>query len=87
MRRPKAEAPIHDVTLTVPDLDSYPDSAFIGSDVMKAVFQIKGPATLWKWVQAGRLPKPVNLTGSRRRSWNVGQIRRLIAEASQGGAV
>jgi len=85
MRSKKSEAPIHYVTLTVPDLDQYPDSAYVGSDVVNAVFHLKGPATLWKWVQAGRLPKPVNLTGSRRRSWNVGQLRRFIAEAQQGG--
>lgn len=79
---------VHAVSLTVPDLDQYPDSAFINSAIMASVFSVTGNATLWKWEQEGRIPKSCRLAGSRLRYWNVGEVKRCILKsykASKGG--
>lgn len=64
-----------------PDLNQYPDSAFINAGVMKAVFSVKGNACLWKWEQAGRIPKSCRLAGSRLRYWNVGEVKKCILDS------
>ena len=81
MPNPKAVTVAHAVSLTVPDLDKYPDSSFITGAVMASVFSVKGNATLWKWEQQGRIPKSCRLAGSRLRYWNVGEVKRCIIDS------
>lgn len=57
--------------------DALPDSAFVQSATLAALFQTSG-TTIWRWARDGRLPKPRKLGGNSTR-WNVGEVRRAIA--------
>src|SRR5690242_12874331 len=56
--------------------DSLPDSANVRQPVVQALFAISGP-TVWRWVKAGRLPKP-RKQGERVTTWNVGELRKRL---------
>jgi predicted DNA-binding transcriptional regulator AlpA len=60
------------------DFDSLPDSAHVRIKVVAALNGI-GPATVWRWVKSGRLPKPRKL-GPNTTAWRVGELRRAAAE-------
>lgn len=55
--------------------DALPDAAHVRLPVVAALKGI-GPATVWRWVQIGRLPKPHKL-GPNTTAWNVGEIRQM----------
>jgi predicted DNA-binding transcriptional regulator AlpA len=62
--------------------DALPDSANVRLPVVVALFGIS-PATAWRWVKAGILPKP-HKAGPNTTAWKAGEIRR--AQAGAGGA-
>ena len=70
--------------VAIPDslrhFDTLPDSAHVRAPVVAALHGI-GPATVWRWSESGRLPKPKKL-GPRVSAWNVGELR-----ANRGKAV
>lgn len=60
--------------------DKLPDAAHVRLPVVAGVCSV-GPATVWRWVKSGHLPKPVKL-GPNVTAWNVGALRK----AMQAGA-
>jgi predicted DNA-binding transcriptional regulator AlpA len=69
------------VTDDLPDalrfFDSLPDSAHVKQPVVEAL-TASSPATIWRHVNAGILPKPYKF-GLRGNGWNVGELRRAFA--------
>ena len=59
------------------NFDELPDSAFIRLPVLKAIYGVS-PATIWRGVKKGTIPKPVKLT-ERTTAWNVGLVRASLA--------
>lgn len=61
----------------VKNFDQLPDAAFIDQ---RAIQQIKSisAATVWRYVNAGILPKPHKF-GPRMNRWNVGELRAVLA--------
>lgn len=74
----KAEVPA-----ALSNFDQLPDSAHVGSAVVRALFGVHGATTLWKWQKAGRIPLARKLAGSRNNVWNVGELRRALAGETQ----
>ena len=62
--------------------DTLPASAHVRLPTVAALHGV-GPATVWRWVKAGRLPAPVKL-GPNTTAWNVGELRRAMAGAAVG---
>lgn len=60
--------------------DTLPESAHVRLPVVAALHGV-GPATVWRWVKAGRLPAPVKL-GPNTTAWRVGDLRRVMASAA-----
>lgn len=60
------------------NFDRLPDSANLRLPVVSALFAV-GPATIWRWSAAGRIPAPHKL-GQRVTVWNAGEIRRCLRE-------
>lgn len=64
---------------TVPDglkgFDSLPASAHVGQPVVEGLYDCS-PATLWRRVKAGLIPKPRKF--GRRTVWNVGDLREAL---------
>lgn len=58
--------------------DHLPDSAYIRLPILKALYACS-PASIWRGVKNGTIPKPVKLT-ERTTAWNVGLIRAALAE-------
>ena len=58
--------------------DTLPESAHVRLPVVAALHGI-GPATVWRWVKAGRLPAPVKL-GPNTTAWRVGELRRVMSQ-------
>ena len=56
------------------NFDALPDSAHVRLPIVAALNGI-GPATVWRWVKAGRLPQPHKL-GPNTTAWKVGELRR-----------
>jgi hypothetical protein len=68
-----------DIPVALRHFDVLPDSAQVGSDVVRALFGgVTGPATLWRWVKAGKIPAPRKLPGSRLNLWRVGDLRAAL---------
>lgn len=65
----------------IQNFDILPDADFVSAPVLKGLLGVSGTSTLWKWEQAGRIPKSTRLAGSKMRAWNVGELRRFAAEA------
>ncbi len=65
--------------------DDLPDSAHVRQPVVEALFAISS-ATVWRRVHAGLLPAPVKLS-ERVTTWNVGALRRVLAQASDRGVI
>lgn len=63
------------------NFDSLPDSANVRIKVVTALYGV-GSATVWRWVQSGRLPKPRKI-GPNTTAWRVGELRRAAAEQEQ----
>lgn len=63
--------------------DALPNSAHVRVPVVMALFACS-PATVWRGVRNGRLPKPVKLF-ERASAWNVGALRlALKGQGNQG---
>lgn len=60
--------------------DHQPDAAFVRLPVVAALNGIS-PATVWRWVQSGRLPAPRKLSPGV-TAWNVGELRRALGVAA-----
>jgi predicted DNA-binding transcriptional regulator AlpA len=65
---PQQISPI--VTLP-PDGESY-----LNQPTIMAVFQIRSPVTLWRWVKDGKFPPPIRIAGSMR--WELSALRTHI---------
>ena len=61
------------------EFDRLPDAAHVRQPVVQALFAISAP-TVWRRVRSGRLPAPRRY-GVRHAAWNVGELRRVLAEA------
>lgn len=57
--------------------DQLPESANVRLPVVKALFACS-PATVWRGVKSGRIPKPKKLS-PRTTGWNVGELRQALA--------
>jgi predicted DNA-binding transcriptional regulator AlpA len=60
------------------DFPKYPDEAHVRAPVVRALFGDIGSSTLYRWIAAGRVPAPVQLS-PRVAGFNVGEIRRALA--------
>jgi predicted DNA-binding transcriptional regulator AlpA len=58
--------------------DSLPNAAHVRLPVVSTLYGV-GPASIWRWVKAGRLPKPVKV-GMQAVAWNVGELRQHLAQ-------
>lgn len=54
------------------DFDALPHSAYVRRVTVEKLFACS-PATVWRWVQQGLLPKPHKRGGL--TLWNVGELR------------
>jgi predicted DNA-binding transcriptional regulator AlpA len=63
------------------EFDRLPDSAHVRQPIVQALFAISAP-TVWRRVKSGRLPAPRRY-GVRHSAWNVGELRRALAEAGR----
>ncbi len=63
------------------NFDDLPDSANVRQPVVHAC----SPASVWRGVNAGRIPKSRKLS-PRTTCWNVGELRQALAVAGNQGA-
>lgn len=67
---------------SIPDplagFDSLPASSFVRLPVV-CTLHACAPATVWRWVKAGRIPAPVKLS-DRVTAWRVGDLRASLAQ-------
>lgn len=68
---------------TLQHFDSLPDSAHVRLPIVQALFACS-PASVWRGVKAGRIPKPRKLS-PRTTCWLVGELRSALANATEGG--
>lgn len=61
--------------------DSLPNAAHVRLPVVRALYGV-GPATIWRWVKADRMPKPVKV-GMQAVAWNVGELRQHLAQCRE----
>lgn len=66
------------------NFDSLPDSANVRQPVVEALFGVSS-ATIWRRVKSGHLPAPRKFS-ERITAWNVGDLRRALAKATEGVA-
>jgi predicted DNA-binding transcriptional regulator AlpA len=62
-----------EIPATIASFDSLPASAYVRLPTVCALFGI-GPATVWRWSESGRLPRPKKI-GERVSGWQVGELR------------
>jgi predicted DNA-binding transcriptional regulator AlpA len=62
------------------EFSSYPDEGRVRQPVIEVLCQISS-ATVWRWVQQGKLPQPRR--DGRITTWRVGDIRRVLAGAGE----
>ena len=65
------------ISSTLSQFDLLPNSAFIRLPDMVILYGVS-PATIWRGVKSGAIPKPVKIT-SRTTAWNVGVVREALA--------
>lgn len=75
---PKAQSALPDDLV---NFDSKPDSAYVRQPVLEGLFACS-PATIWRMVQRGALPKPKKLS-ARITAWRVGDLRKVLAECDK----
>ena len=63
------------------NFDALPDSAHVRMPTVTGLFACS-PATIWRWVRTGRIPKPVKLF-ERASAWNVGELRAALQQRSK----
>jgi predicted DNA-binding transcriptional regulator AlpA len=66
------------------NFDSLPDFANVRQPVVEALYACS-PASVWRGVTAGRIPKPRKLS-PRTTAWNVGELRAALSLTKQPGA-
>lgn len=66
--------------LALSSFDDLPDSAFVSGQVVARLFAVDR-VTIWRWAKSGKLPEPRKF-GSRLARWEVGSVRRALAEMS-----
>ena len=65
------------------NFDHLPDTAHVRQPVVQVLYACS-PASVWRGVNAGRIPKPRKLS-PRTACWNVGELRTALAiHAHQG---
>lgn len=73
--------PEQTINSIIPDalknFDFLPDSASVRQPVVEALYACS-PASVWRGVKAGRIPKPRKLS-PRTTCWNVGELRQALA--------
>lgn len=62
--------------------DLLPDSAYIRLPVMVGLFGVS-TASIWRGIKNNSIPKPVKIS-ERITAWNVGIVRRALAEKMRG---
>jgi len=62
------------------NFDQLPDVANVRQPVVQALYACS-PASVWRGVNAGRIPKPRKLS-PRTTCWNVGELRQALAISS-----
>lgn len=65
-------------TASLRGFDDLPNSAHVRLPVVRALYGV-GPASIWRWVKAGRMPAPVKV-GMQAVAWNVGELRQHLAQ-------
>ena len=73
------EAP-RDIADSLRHFDALPDAANVRQPTVQALFGIS-PATVWRWVNSGHLPKP-HRHGLRTTRWNVGELRAALQRSA-----
>ena len=58
------------------NFDQLPNTAYVRLPVMTNLYGVSA-TTIWRYVGAGTIPKPVKLT-PRTTCWNVGEIRKAL---------
>ena len=66
------------------NFDSLPDSAYVRIPTVAALFACS-PATIWRAVRDGRIPKPIKHF-ERATAWNVGALRAALQGQGKRGA-
>ena len=66
----------------VENFDRMPNSARFGLSTLEIITG-KSSATIYRWVNEGKLPKPTKL-GNSHNSWSVGEIRAALGIKAQG---
>lgn len=64
------------MNLVLTNFDQLPNSANVRLPVVMALYGIS-PATVWRNVKIGNIPKPQKLT-ARTTAWNVGKLRAAL---------
>jgi predicted DNA-binding transcriptional regulator AlpA len=59
------------------NFDDLPDSAHVRQPVVEGLYGCSA-ATVWRYVKQQRIPAPIRLPG-RITAWNVGELRRALA--------
>ncbi len=67
------------ISAALKNFDFLPDSASVRQPVVQALYACSA-ASVWRGVQAGRIPKPRKLS-PRTTCWNVGELRQALATA------
>lgn len=61
---------------TLSNFNDLPNCAFVRQPSVQMLFACS-PATVWRWVRAGKIPAPVKLS-ERVTAWNVGELREAL---------
>lgn len=77
-RKPWRKVEREDAARALSQFQTLPDCALVRLPVVTALHSV-GPATIWRWVKAGRVPAPVKL-GPNTTAWRVGELRRSLAQ-------
>lgn len=69
------------------NFDRLPDSAKVGSDVVRLLYGGLTDVSLWRWIKAAKVPAPHKAPGGRVNLWRVGDLRQALnAEADHVAA-
>lgn len=68
-----------DIPAAFLNFDRLPDSAKVGSDVVRLLYGGITDTSLWRWVKARKVPAPHKAPGGRQNLWRVGELRQALA--------
>lgn len=71
------ETTTNQISEALRNFDQLPNSASVRQPVVQALYACS-PASVWRGVNAGRIPKPRKLS-PRTTCWNVGELRQALA--------